>query len=451
MATEPEREIEKMLAAYAEERRNQTGAPFTLHPATRAVLQGEVTRRLAKTGANRPRPTSWLSRWWPRLALVAGLVALAAVVIPHLSPSRTREEARMASSRTVLAPELSGIAPAPVVSEPLASPAPLTPPAATPSPAAVAAPINVSPTSTRYRAAPVVVSAPGPKSVPASPSPVTDSMPFAPAAETAVVRNSVLSDRAAPVVASAPAPAPVMPATAPAAAKPVPNMPFDAAVREKLPVDLAVAPPTMARSEGAAAAVTAFGGAKSAAPMSAPPVSRANPLAARFSDPGLPELTQTQQFTQLSVLSPAASGRVLSAPSLKTDASPSAVLNNFRVEQHGDRLRIIDADGSSYSGIIGRRDVSPGESARRAATPAAAPGGPAIAGSPTYFFRVEGTNLSLRQLVRFSGELVPALSARLAGAPLPGTNAFLQQFQMQGRARIGDAREIQINAVPEVR
>ena len=446
MATEPEREIEKMLAAYAEERRNQAGAPFTLHPATRAVLQGEVTRRLAKTGANRSRSTSWLSRWWPRLALVAGLAALAVVVIPHLSPSRTREEGRMASSRTVLAPELSGIAPAPVGSEPLASPASLTPPAAIPPPAAVAAPVNVSPTSTRYRAAPVVVSAPGPASAPAS--------------ETAVVRNSILSDRAAPVVASAPAPAPVMPATAPAAAKPVPNVPFDGAIREKVPVansapvDLAVAPSALARSEGAAAAVTTFGGGKSAAPMSAMPVSRANPLAARFSDPGLPELAQTQQFSQLSILSTAASGRVLSAPAMKTDAAPTGVLNNFRVEQTGDHLRVIDADGSSYTGTIGRRDISPGESARRATAPAAALGGPATAGSATYFFRVEGTNRSLRQLVRFSGEMVPTLSARpagAAGAPLPGTNAFLQQFQMQGRARIGDTREIQINAVPEGR
>ena len=232
------------------------------------------------------------------------------------------------------------------------------------------------------------------------------------------------------------------------------RLPFDAAIREKLPVDLAVAPPGLARSESAVAAATAFGGAKSAAPMSAPPVSRANPMAARFSEPGLPELTQTQQFTQVSALSPAASGGVLSSRAKKTDASPTGVLNNFLVEQTGDRLRIIDADGSPYTGTIGRRDVSAGESARRTAAPAAASGGPVIGGASAYFFRVQGTNRSQQQLVRFSGELVPTLSARpagVAGAPLPGTNAFLQQFQMQGRARIGDTREIQINAVPEVR
>jgi len=275
-----------------------------------------------------------------------------------------------------------------------------------------------------------------------------------------MVRNSVRSDRAAQAVASAPIVAPVMPVAATAAATPVPNIPFDAAVREKAAItdfarsDLAAAPPALAGSKGAPAAVTAFGGGKSAASFSAPSVGPVNPVAARFSNPGLPELAQTQQFSQFAPLSSAASGRVLSTPALKTDASATALLSSFRVEQTGDRLRIIDADGSSYTGTIGRRDVSAGETARRAAAPAPSPGGPVVTGSPAYFFRVEGTNRSQRQLVRFSGELVPKLSARptgAAGAPLPGTNAFLQQFQLQGRARIGDTREIQINAVPEVR
>ena len=48
MANEPERPIEKLLRAAAQKRRDEVGAPFELHPATRRLLQGEVARRFAK-------------------------------------------------------------------------------------------------------------------------------------------------------------------------------------------------------------------------------------------------------------------------------------------------------------------------------------------------------------------------------------------------------------------
>ncbi|HLZ54471.1 MAG TPA: hypothetical protein VKS19_08350, partial [Verrucomicrobiae bacterium] len=48
---EPEREIEKLLRAYVAKRRAAAGDPLKLHPATRRLLQGEVSRRPPKPEA----------------------------------------------------------------------------------------------------------------------------------------------------------------------------------------------------------------------------------------------------------------------------------------------------------------------------------------------------------------------------------------------------------------
>ncbi len=48
MANEPQRDIEKDLQAYKQRRREQAGAPLELHPATRKMLQGEVARTASR-------------------------------------------------------------------------------------------------------------------------------------------------------------------------------------------------------------------------------------------------------------------------------------------------------------------------------------------------------------------------------------------------------------------
>ena len=45
-----DRPIEKLLRRYAKTRRDEAGAPLELHPATRRLLQGEVSRQFPKTG-----------------------------------------------------------------------------------------------------------------------------------------------------------------------------------------------------------------------------------------------------------------------------------------------------------------------------------------------------------------------------------------------------------------
>jgi hypothetical protein len=56
---EPERKIEKLLRAYAQKRRTAAGDPLKLPPATRRLLQGEVSRRAAKPEPEESSVSLW--------------------------------------------------------------------------------------------------------------------------------------------------------------------------------------------------------------------------------------------------------------------------------------------------------------------------------------------------------------------------------------------------------
>lgn len=90
----------------------------------------------------------------------------------------------------------------------------------------------------------------------------------------------------------------------------------------------------------------------------------------------------------------------------KSSAAP--VLASFRTEQTGNRLRVIDADGSVYTGVLAaaaRGQVSNG----------------AVSPVQSRSFRVTGTNITSRQRVVFTGRLVlgalsqAAVSSTVAG------------------------------------
>src|SRR5580692_11124970 len=83
-----ERDIEKSLRAWAKRRREDAGAPVDLHPATRKLLQDEVSR--LRNGPRR-EPGRFARLLWGsplRLALnlfaVAVLIFAAAVFLPRL-------------------------------------------------------------------------------------------------------------------------------------------------------------------------------------------------------------------------------------------------------------------------------------------------------------------------------------------------------------------------------
>ena len=74
MPSEPEREIEKQLQAYAKKRRQDAGAPLELHPVTRRMLQDEVAALKPANPAGGSKKT-W-TVFWPRLAMAGFLFTM---------------------------------------------------------------------------------------------------------------------------------------------------------------------------------------------------------------------------------------------------------------------------------------------------------------------------------------------------------------------------------------
>src|SRR5260370_4514897 len=90
---ESEPHIEKLLRSWAKKRRDEAGGPFDLHPATRRLLQGEVTRQFAKNQQQR----RWISELFVRLrpsvvwgAALIVVLALASLWLPTLTRSRSK-------------------------------------------------------------------------------------------------------------------------------------------------------------------------------------------------------------------------------------------------------------------------------------------------------------------------------------------------------------------------
>src|SRR5271163_1620669 len=86
MANEPERPIEKLLRAFARKRGDEAGAPFDLHPATRKLLQGEVTRKFGKPAPKDGSLFGSLSRLWPRIAWAAAIFGILGLVVWMIVP-----------------------------------------------------------------------------------------------------------------------------------------------------------------------------------------------------------------------------------------------------------------------------------------------------------------------------------------------------------------------------
>src|SRR5687768_17018352 len=91
MPDEPNKKVDEMLRAYAQERRK--GPEVQLHPATRNLLQGEVRRVFGVSGTAEPKP--WWKRlraFWPQLTFAGSMCLILSIAILSL-----REEPRSES------------------------------------------------------------------------------------------------------------------------------------------------------------------------------------------------------------------------------------------------------------------------------------------------------------------------------------------------------------------
>ncbi len=140
MSDTPSRNIERLLQAAAEKRRQESGGPFELHPATRRLLQGEVTRRRRAAPGRAGLGGAWWQAFVRRrfgLALTASLLLVAGITRLVLWPpahnaSRKKSEAEtgtavrkidLASEKKALPAPPAPTAPAPASAPTFARPA----------------------------------------------------------------------------------------------------------------------------------------------------------------------------------------------------------------------------------------------------------------------------------------------------------------------------------------
>ena len=423
---EPERDIEKELKAYAQQRRAAAGSPPPLHPANRKSLQAEAAR-LAKS-PDAPSRSWWQTLFgsWPRL-VVAGAAAVAVVLgTMHLfSPPENRHEGiqsfaanrQMADVGNTRASRPGGSRP--VLGENSAAEAKSSTVASdnAPSPAPGAAT----------------------KSVPAAQAPV------------AVCRSTPT----APLAADAPSPAPgatSAPTAPPAAATPAAqtfalNAPRS---RDRVPLSSSgqvdkdfgrPAPQAPAATGGALASSSDSFYRLTTADASAPLVSQ------RFRRTDLPSKTTKS-------------------------LNASNLLASFKVEQDLGKLRIIDGDGSVYFGFVeqtpesGRQAIGLFEKkASEKESVQAKPTRPMQA----FHFRVTGTNRTLKEEVVFTGNF---LAQRHFAAAQAATNAVgfvesatvapasasafggepvlfeLRKARVEGRLLLNGTNRLEIKAAP---
>jgi hypothetical protein len=161
---------------------------------------------------------------------------------------------------------------------------------------------------------------------------------------------------------------------------------------------------------------------------------------------------------------------------VRKPTADEAVLVSFQLEQRDGRVRIVDHDGSVYTGAV-QVIQAPPPPGRAGEAPAAARAAdkqatayrtreqkkglelPAARSPEALLFSVQGTNVTLRQAVVFVGNVQSELGLnqlRASNRPAEITEQFrsrlpvqnqLQNSRIFGRARLADGREWEINAV----
>jgi prepilin-type processing-associated H-X9-DG protein len=401
---EPERHIEKLLRAYAKKRRAQTGDPLKLHPATRRLLQGEVARHAPQPDEEDASLTLWelFRRRW---ALLAGFVCviffMAALCLPALSKAKFKATSITAMSNLkqigmaaqMAAGDNHGRLPASLdaLTNQLGSSVVLTD--------------TVSGKRFVYVA--------GGKDLDALPG--NSVLAYSPTDKKG--RAVLFADGHVENVKAA----------------------RFAELTNQRPLELAAAKASPRRAlAGTPAAVTAEDGSvAAAAPVAEQIKSEANAGELAMNAPDASKkisdrlvtssgttadhsiaLTNSVQF---------ASGSQNAFRNTATQVKAASVLANFQVQQNGNAIRVVDADGSVYDGVL-LADNAVVQNEPAAVVPAAPPVvAPAqqmeLAQNPAnrnespapqnYFFRVTGTNRTLKQNVVFTGNLLPIASAAM--------------------------------------
>jgi hypothetical protein len=470
MSSEPQRDIEKDLLAYKLRRGEQLGAPLELHPATRKMLQGEAAR-----AASRPLLTSeeaaknfvrsfvmshqqpsFFARYRQRIIWGGAMCACLTLVLAVL-----RNDPRLASTPSQVSDPQTAKPQATVAATKQQTEGEQSARAKQPAPAADKVQ-ELAKTST---------------------APVASPPPANPRGAAAASAPPLVRDLDIKLVEKKEASQPTQIAKALKAVQVADAL---SATEDKKSGEVM----KLKRSAGdellranLAAAAGASGGA-AIPPASAPSTASAAQL---FGANSAPEASQVrQQFLQLD-------NQARYRKNFNSPPMPQ-VMQDFAFERTGDRVRIVDADGSTYEGTVMRAPVeevranavSKLDAAKERKDSLAQPTQSADPQS-SYRFYANGVNRKLNQSVEFRGEwqaAVPAQSSpttpglqpvalgvrlerkvaekaeqTVLSNSLSGSAAKVLNYQqsqnaaapgrISGRAVVGGKNEFDINAVPK--
>jgi hypothetical protein len=467
---EPERPIEKVLRAWGEKRREEAEG-LEMHPATRKLLQGEVARKYARSKTRAGYSLlAWfrtLPRWAWGAASVATLGACVTLIALKLN-SHDEQLGRLAQNEPRSAERSS-----PVTADAI------SPTTTATSGALVAADklddIKLKTDRSAGRQDADLLASGGQKSLSEDESalslraerPMTESNKGEIAAASPPMEaksanaprgfgGGVASTVSGPPAPPTSAPAPVTPGADAGAIPGAYGLPSGNAVAAKDMRESAPGPSAPAAGGGvtqrmlspAASSSTLAASKAERQPAMEPGLSNAQSGAALYrsttetavlgdSFSKAKELAQpsvTERFTQITV-----NGNRTRGVTEQVSAAP--VLNSFRIEQHGNAVRVVDADGSEYLGEVQPLPVPsqarPGLVRRSVAVPSAAPASKKTQSNfsdlvsntnmlpDSFAFRVVGTNKSLHQRVVFTGSLITQTNAARArlGADVNGVQS----------------------------
>lgn len=489
-----ERLIEKLLRRAAKKRSDEAGLPPELHPANRRALQDEVARQFPKPAAPKQ---SGLDEWWALLKRrwvygVAGFALLwvaAIAIIPLVAPPKSKPQTELALNSPhqemlgmKVAEETPVLAEANFVVNTVApSPSEATALPATPS--AAAAPSMAGNLTTRNelkRSARLKDRD--------SALFMTDAIVATEA--TPQSRNDGSLTLAADVATSSGL-SPAKPAGTPQR-----RQTDRRSTNEALRVggggggNFAAQPEDVALKAERQLLAAEFGKERSAYPalgiagtatygQAAPPAAKADHYYAdkAFLNRGgggeQEQLTRNSQMFSNATADQQARPKALRA----YGELPRPVSSNFKIEQMGRDLRVIDGDGSVYTGVVDEENTlykqqiaqqnwnlsNAYEGKFKFQTPKSTPAQSVAKQQAVEYFRyrVEGTNRSLNQNVVFSWNFIDtnALAAgnldyKVAEQKLDATKlpsqfpALLQNSFINGRAQFGEGREVEVNALP---
>ncbi len=425
---EHKRPIEKLLRRFAKRRREDAGEPLELHPATRRMLQGEVARQFKQsTGAAKSLPGGWLGRIWPKLVWAVPMVAITLFGVWMIHQSQRAETEQLAATY-----KLPGTVPG--EEETLL--------------------VKRADEADEMEAASRMMADTSPASRPTSPQP-------SPA-------SKVRSEELRPVD-SAPARqaarAPSLPTAPPRTVAP------ESAKGEVSSQQLKPAPLKYADSMSSEAESGSLGAAGRDDRDTGAGLARRTVNTATF-EPA----AQARALTTVTSMN---SGRGSDGVSTAKTMSPSygatslgksvpPVLLNFRWEQQGQRLRVVDEDGSAYTGTVSFVALKEKEAADKNVAAVGVPtgvGGKSNDASPenAWYFQVSGTNRTINEPVVFTGNLAGAENTQLnwqfsnAWAKGQMNERYFQLIAtnqlppgssatIEGRARVGSAQEVEVRA-----